>query len=150
RRVRRGGLRARFRGSPDGVGRRRGHRLRGVDLGRLAHLRRSHVDHGRQRHPDRVRRGREGSSRLTLPGSVGTDEGGGMAEELKVGPASELPPGKVTGVGRYAVGNAGGTYFAVTRRCRHLYADLTAGRIDREGCLVCPWHGSKYDVSTGR
>ncbi|HYT30888.1 MAG TPA: Rieske 2Fe-2S domain-containing protein [Actinomycetota bacterium] len=73
-----------------------------------------------------------------------------MAEELKVGPASELPPGKVMGVGRYAVGNAAGTYFAVTRRCRHLYADLAAGRIDREGCLVCPWHGSKYDVSTGR
>ena len=44
----------------------------------------------------------------------------------------------------------GGQYFAVTRRCRHLYADLAGGRIDREGCLVCPWHGSKYDVSTGR
>lgn len=73
-----------------------------------------------------------------------------MGTEMRVGPASELPPGKVIGVGPYAVGNAGGEYFAVTRRCRHLYADLAGGRIDREGCLVCPWHGSKYDVSTGR
>ncbi|MBT8249722.1 MAG: Rieske 2Fe-2S domain-containing protein [Acidimicrobiia bacterium] len=67
-----------------------------------------------------------------------------------VGPASELPPGKVTGAGKYAVGNADGTLFAVTRRCRHLYADLAGGSIDEDGCLVCPWHGSKYDVETGR
>ena len=52
--------------------------------------------------------------------------------------------------GRYAVGNANGELFAVTRRCRHLYADLANGRIDKDGCLVCPWHGSKYDVKTGR
>src|SRR5437879_5223651 len=72
-----------------------------------------------------------------------------MAAE-RVGPASELPPGSVTGAGRWAIGNAGGEYFAVTRRCRHLYADLARGSIDRDGCLVCPWHASKYDVKTGR
>jgi nitrite reductase/ring-hydroxylating ferredoxin subunit len=70
--------------------------------------------------------------------------------EMEVGSASELTPGKVRGVGRYAVGNAGGELFAVTRRCRHLYADLSRGRIDKNGCLVCPWHGSRYDVRTGR
>ena len=48
------------------------------------------------------------------------------------------------------MGNAGGRYFAVTRRCRHLYADLAGGSIDRDGCLVCPWHGSKYEPETGR
>jgi nitrite reductase/ring-hydroxylating ferredoxin subunit len=73
-----------------------------------------------------------------------------MAAEMEVGPLSELTPGKVVGVGRYAVGNAGGELFAVTRRCRHLYADLAKGRIDKDGCLVCPWHASKYDVKTGR
>ena len=56
----------------------------------------------------------------------------------------------MTGAGRYAVGNSQGELFAVTRRCRHLYADLARGRIDSDGCLVCPWHGSKYDVKTGR
>ena len=54
------------------------------------------------------------------------------------------------GAGRYAVGNADGELFAVTRRCRHLYADLANGSIDEAGCLVCPWHGSRYDVQTGR
>jgi nitrite reductase/ring-hydroxylating ferredoxin subunit len=73
-----------------------------------------------------------------------------MAAEMEVGPASELTPGTVIGVGPYAVGNAGGELFAVTRRCRHLYADLARGKIDRDGCLVCPWHASKYDVRTGR
>jgi nitrite reductase/ring-hydroxylating ferredoxin subunit len=70
--------------------------------------------------------------------------------EVEVGPASELTPGKVVGAGHYAVGNAGGELFAVSRRCRHLFADLAEGRIDPDGCLVCPWHGSKYDVKTGR
>jgi nitrite reductase/ring-hydroxylating ferredoxin subunit len=73
-----------------------------------------------------------------------------MPDEVEVGPASELTPGTVTGAGRYAVGNADGNLFAVTRRCRHLYADLANGSIDEAGCLVCPWHGSKYDVETGR
>ena len=73
-----------------------------------------------------------------------------MSGEVEVGPASELPAGSVTGAGRYAVGNANGELFAVTRHCRHLYADLANGTIDDEGCLVCPWHGSKYDVGTGR
>lgn len=68
----------------------------------------------------------------------------------RVGPASELTPGTVTGAGKWAVGNAKGELFAVTRRCRHLYADLAQGSIDAKGCLVCPWHGSRYDVKTGR
>ena len=72
------------------------------------------------------------------------------ATDEPVGPAADLPPGTVTGAGKWAVGNAGGDYFAVTRRCRHLYADLARGSIDRDGCLVCPWHGSRYDVQTGR
>jgi nitrite reductase/ring-hydroxylating ferredoxin subunit len=71
-------------------------------------------------------------------------------DETEVGPASELSPGRVTGAGRYAVGNAGGRIFAVSRRCRHLRADLAGGSIDEDGCLVCPWHGAKYDVDTGR
>ena len=43
-----------------------------------------------------------------------------------------------------------GERFGVTRHCRHLGADLANGSIDRRGCLVCPWHGARYDVATGR
>ena len=67
----------------------------------------------------------------------------------KIGPASDLPTGSVKEVQRYAVGN-NGAYFAVSRRCRHLGANLAEGSIDSDGCLVCPWHRSKYDVTTGR
>ena len=73
-----------------------------------------------------------------------------MSAEERVGAVVDLPPGMVIGVGRYAVGNVGGRYFAVTRRCRHLGADLAGGRIDDGGCLVCPWHHAAYDVSSGR
>ena len=73
-----------------------------------------------------------------------------MADEVCVGPVASLTPGTVKGAGRYAVGNSDGTRFALTRRCRHLRADLAEGSIDAEGCLVCPWHGARYDVETGR
>jgi nitrite reductase/ring-hydroxylating ferredoxin subunit len=64
--------------------------------------------------------------------------------------ASELSPGSVRRVGDWAVGNRGDDrYFAVSRRCRHQLADLSEGTIDAEGCLVCPWHQSRYDVRTG-
>ena len=70
--------------------------------------------------------------------------------EQRVAARKDLKPRKVMGAGKYAVGNSGGELFAVTRRCRHLGADLANGGIDKDGCLVCPWHQSAYDVSTGR
>ena len=73
-----------------------------------------------------------------------------MTYETPAGSADDLTPGSVRGAGRWAVGDADGDRFAVTRRCRHLLADLAGGTIDEDGCLTCPWHGSKYDTSTGR
>ncbi len=60
-----------------------------------------------------------------------------------------LPPGSVRRHGKWAVGNSNGQDFAVSRRCRHQLADLSEGHLDRDGCLVCPWHHSRYDVTTG-
>lgn len=45
--------------------------------------------------------------------------------------------------------DVGGEYFALSRRCRHLGADLADGSIDEDGCLVCPWHHAAYDVDAG-
>jgi nitrite reductase/ring-hydroxylating ferredoxin subunit len=65
-------------------------------------------------------------------------------------PASELTPGTVRRVGSWAVGSQpDGELFAVSRRCRHQLADLSEGTVDADGCLVCPWHQSRYDVWTG-
>ncbi|HLF69401.1 MAG TPA: Rieske 2Fe-2S domain-containing protein [Actinomycetota bacterium] len=71
-------------------------------------------------------------------------------EETRIGSASELVGGKLIGVGGYVVGKSQGAYFAVSRRCRHLGADLARGSVDREGCLVCPLHASRYNVENGR
>ncbi|MEO7429279.1 MAG: Rieske 2Fe-2S domain-containing protein [Acidimicrobiales bacterium] len=73
-----------------------------------------------------------------------------MADAHEAGPVADLTPGTVRGAGPYAVGNASGEIFAVTRRCRHLRADLADGSIDADGCLVCPWHGATYDVRSGQ
>jgi nitrite reductase/ring-hydroxylating ferredoxin subunit len=73
-----------------------------------------------------------------------------MAREIEVGPVAALTPGTIQRADRYAVGNTQDEFFAVTRRCRHLGADLADGSIDGDGCLVCPWHGASYDVASGR
>lgn len=78
-----------------------------------------------------------------LPGARSTGE-------VRVGPVAEVPDGAVVGAGLYAVGNHNGEYFAVTRSCRHLLGDLAHGTIDYKGCLVCPVHGARYDVRTGK
>jgi nitrite reductase/ring-hydroxylating ferredoxin subunit len=76
---------------------------------------------------------------------------GGTPEPAKDSlPAAALPPGTVRRLGRYAAGNRDGEVFAVSRVCRHQFADLSKGSIDANGCLVCPWHGSRYDVTDGR
>jgi nitrite reductase/ring-hydroxylating ferredoxin subunit len=72
-----------------------------------------------------------------------------MSEDL-VGAAAELGPGTVRGAGEWAVLNVEGKRYAVSRRCRHLRADLANGEIDASGCLVCPWHKARYEPTTGR
>lgn len=59
-------------------------------------------------------------------------------------------PGRVGAVGDWVVGESHDEPFALSRRCRHQFADLSKGALDRDGCLVCPWHGSAYDVRSGQ
>jgi 3-phenylpropionate/trans-cinnamate dioxygenase ferredoxin subunit len=51
--------------------------------------------------------------------------------------------------GALAVGISGGEPFAVSNRCRHLFASLGEGHVAEDGCLQCPWHAARYDVRTG-
>ena len=71
-----------------------------------------------------------------------------MPDEHRV-PAADLLPGTVGRAGPWAVVNRDGRYTAVSRRCRHQLGDLSGGSLDKDGCLVCPWHGARYDVDTG-
>jgi 3-phenylpropionate/trans-cinnamate dioxygenase ferredoxin subunit len=52
--------------------------------------------------------------------------------------------------GALAVGMSGGKPFAVSNRCRHLFAALGSGHVTDDGCLQCPWHAALYDVGTGK
>jgi 3-phenylpropionate/trans-cinnamate dioxygenase ferredoxin subunit len=66
---------------------------------------------------------------------------------------ADLPSSHVAVVdtphGALAVGISGGEPFAVSNRCRHLFAPLGKGSVTEDGCLQCPWHGARYDVRTG-
>lgn len=50
--------------------------------------------------------------------------------------------------GTLAVGVANGLPFAVSNVCRHQFAKLGRGQV-RDGCLECPWHRARFDVSSG-
>lgn len=52
--------------------------------------------------------------------------------------------------GTLAVGISGGQPFAVSNKCRHLFASLGKGQVDDDGCLECPAHHALYDVKTGK
>ena len=47
-----------------------------------------------------------------------------------------------------AVFVVGGAIRAVENHCRHLANPIDDGHV-RRGCVTCPWHGWKYDLTTG-
>ena len=77
-------------------------------------------------------------------------EGVGRPHERDAIPTESLPDGAVGRAGAWTVANrGGGDVRAVSSRCRHQLADLSKGSLDKDGCLVCPWHGSRYDLDSG-
>lgn len=63
--------------------------------------------------------------------------------------ASKLPMEVELGGRRFRVVSVGGRLHAHDTRCPHLGGPLNDGPI--EGCeLVCPWHGYRFDLATGR
>ena len=65
-------------------------------------------------------------------------------------PLTSLPAGTVGRAGPWTVAHRrDGRLTAVSSRCRHQLADLSKGSLDKDGCLVCPWHGSRYDLDSG-
>ena len=75
--------------------------------------------------------------------------------ELDVGPVEELPPGsvKIVVAGSIAVGvyNCGGELLAIEDRCSHDDGPLCEGEWEPDECrVICPRHGSAFDLRTGR
>jgi nitrite reductase/ring-hydroxylating ferredoxin subunit len=71
-----------------------------------------------------------------------------------VGKASDIPHGKVVHLmidkkKDILVVNIGGNYYAVSNICSHEGLRLHEGSLTGKE-LVCPWHGAKWDVTTGK
>lgn len=47
-----------------------------------------------------------------------------------------------------AVVRAGGELFALANRCTHRGGPLAEGSVEN-GCITCPWHGSRFSLPTG-
>ena len=75
--------------------------------------------------------------------------------KIDVAPLDEFPPGteKIITVGWTSVGvyNCGGNLYAIEDRCSHDDGPLCEGDWDEDECrVVCPRHGSQFDLATGR
>ena len=75
--------------------------------------------------------------------------------DLRVAPLAELPPGSMKLVEREPFGigvyNCDGALHAIEDRCSHDDGPLCEGDWDEERCcVVCPRHGSQFELSTGR
>jgi nitrite reductase/ring-hydroxylating ferredoxin subunit len=76
-----------------------------------------------------------------------------MAQFVKVGSRTEfedLEAGKlVEAAGQIiAVFNVGGNYYAIENTCPHRGGPLAEGIMAGEE-VICPWHGSRFNVKTG-
>jgi 3-phenylpropionate/trans-cinnamate dioxygenase ferredoxin component len=72
---------------------------------------------------------------------------------VKVAKASGIPAGVVLGYEvdgkKVAVVNLGGKFFAFENHCSHRGAELSKGLL-MGNVVVCPLHGSQFDVTTGQ
>ena len=75
-----------------------------------------------------------------------------MSEAIRIASVAAIPPGARTVVEargkRIAVFNVGGRFHAIDEACSHEGGPLSEGTLD--GTVVtCPWHGARFDVTTG-
>jgi ferredoxin-NADP reductase/nitrite reductase/ring-hydroxylating ferredoxin subunit len=75
-----------------------------------------------------------------------------MSNPIRVPSAAEITPGSgrlVEAKGqRIAVFNVGGRYHAIDETCPHQGGPLSEGTLDGQ-VVTCPWHGARFDVTTG-
>jgi 3-phenylpropionate/trans-cinnamate dioxygenase ferredoxin component len=78
-----------------------------------------------------------------------------VPREVDVARVEEFAPGQVRIVrdGSLVVGvyNCDGEFYAIEDRCSHDDGPLCEGDFDVDDCVaICPRHGSRFDVRTGR
>jgi nitrite reductase/ring-hydroxylating ferredoxin subunit len=72
---------------------------------------------------------------------------------VSVGRVAEFPEGSLKKVvlngEDVLVTCLGGKLYAIANGCTHRGGPLNEGELEN-GRVVCPWHGGKFDVSTGK
>jgi len=76
-----------------------------------------------------------------------------VGQFVKVGTKAEfedLEGGKLVEAGgqNLAIFNIAGTYYAIENTCPHRGGPLAEGMMAGEE-VICPWHGSRFNVKTG-
>ena len=75
-----------------------------------------------------------------------------MADFVKVASTDDISPGDLMLVDldgeRVVLANSEGTIYALAELCTHAECPLSEGDLDGEE-LVCPCHGSRFNVKTG-
>ena len=73
---------------------------------------------------------------------------------LEVGKVDEIPLGKIKYVEvqgkEIVISNVGGKFYAMDDRCGHMNARLSMGNISNDSIVTCPFHGARFDVTTGK
>jgi chlorite dismutase/nitrite reductase/ring-hydroxylating ferredoxin subunit len=74
-------------------------------------------------------------------------------EWRRVADATDIPPGSSRvvyyGGDQVAIFNVGGELHALSNRCSHANGSLAEGVVE-DGCVVCPFHASRFDLATGQ
>jgi 3-phenylpropionate/trans-cinnamate dioxygenase ferredoxin subunit len=74
-------------------------------------------------------------------------------EAVKIAKTHDVLPGQMkkfaAGGRNVLLANVDGTFHALDDKCPHLGGSLAGGRLDG-GRVVCPRHGSMFDVATGK
>ncbi|HEX2170963.1 MAG TPA: Rieske (2Fe-2S) protein [Dehalococcoidia bacterium] len=76
------------------------------------------------------------------------------ADWTRIRGAATVPPGEVrrlvVGDRVFVLVNQAGEYFVLDARCTHKPAASLAEGILFDNTVMCPWHGFRYDIRTGR
>ncbi len=88
------------------------------------------------------------AARPSLPAKEVAEDGW-----TRVAAAEALPDGASRmvyfGGDQVAMFNVGGHLYAVGNRCSHANGPLAEGAVG-DTCVTCPWHGSRFDLASGR
>jgi 3-phenylpropionate/trans-cinnamate dioxygenase ferredoxin subunit len=71
---------------------------------------------------------------------------------IEVGKVGDIQPGTMKPFQaenkKILVANIAGKFYALDNRCTHAGGDLSKGKLEGQ-IVVCPRHGSRFDVTTG-